>query len=405
MTARATLVILLLAAARPAAAQVDSAGARHGGARVDSVLAQDGIYARPYIFSAGRTSIGGYVEGNTNYAREDGVTEGFSMELRRFNIFLFSAIGSRIRMTSELEFEHGTEEISLETALIDFTVNPSLVFRAGIILSPIGAFNVRHDSPLYDIVDRPLVSTEIIPATLSEAGFGAHGRFFPGRGMTISYDAYLTQGLGEGVVANSTGRTRLADGKGGEQLGEDNNGRVAFAGRVALQHRRFGEFGLSYYGGVYNSYRVEGEVVDDARSVRLIALDLNTVVLGAHVRGEGAIALIDIPPALEELYGDRQRGFFLEAARPVFRPRIRGLPDAEVNLVARLDMVDYNWGTFSSTGDPIGDDTRAVTVGMSFRPAAGTVFKFNYRRSWIRDFVGNRPARAGAIQAGFATYF
>ena len=89
------------------------------------------------------------------------------MELRRFNIFLYSSVGRRIRFLSELEFEHGTEEIALETALVDFVVTPSLVARAGILLPPIGAFNANHDSPRYDFVERPLVSTEIIPATLS----------------------------------------------------------------------------------------------------------------------------------------------------------------------------------------------------------------------------------------------
>src|SRR3972149_5871228 len=86
----------------------------------------DAIYQRPFI-AVGKTNtaVGGYFEANTNYFMEDGVTEGFSMELRRFNIFLYSDIGSRIKFLSELEFEHGTEEISLETALMDFEFNPA----------------------------------------------------------------------------------------------------------------------------------------------------------------------------------------------------------------------------------------------------------------------------------------
>src|SRR5688572_22762432 len=53
---------------------------------VDSTSVQGSVYTRPFIASAARTAIGGYVEGNSNYFVEDGVTEGFSMELRRFNI-------------------------------------------------------------------------------------------------------------------------------------------------------------------------------------------------------------------------------------------------------------------------------------------------------------------------------
>src|SRR5688572_8148520 len=193
-------------------AQVDSARVKR-----DSVLApprdttsvQGSVYTRPFIASAARTAIGGYVEGNTNYFVEDGVTEGFSMELRRFNIFVFSSIASRLRFFSELEFEHGTEEIALETAQLDFQITPQLALRAGILLPPIGAFNQNHDSPRWEFVERPLVSTEIIPSTLSEIGFGVNGRLAP-RGLTVTYDAYLTNGLGDGVVLNTTGRTPLA---------------------------------------------------------------------------------------------------------------------------------------------------------------------------------------------------
>ena len=149
-----------------------SAGVEPLSAQADSTLAQDGIYNRPFIGSISSTSIGGYVEGNTNYFVEDGVSEGFSMELRRFNIFLFAQVSQRIRFLSELEFEHGTEEIALETALVDFQLGRGLVLRGGIILVPLGYLNQNHDSPRWDFVERPLVTTDIIPSTLSEVGFG-----------------------------------------------------------------------------------------------------------------------------------------------------------------------------------------------------------------------------------------
>lgn len=365
---------------------------------------QAAVFGRPFIASAGRTAVGGYLEGNTNYAREDGRGDGFSMELRRFNIFLFSAIGSRIRFISELEFEHGTEEIALETALLDLQVNPSLVLRAGILLPPIGAFNVNHDSPRWNFIDRPLVSTEIIPATLSEVGFGVHGRLVP-RAFSLTYDAYVTNGLGDGVILNGEGRTSLAAGKSTEQFAEDNNGSPAFSGRVALQQRRFGEIGISWYGAIYNSHKIEGETVDAARRVDLVAFDLSTQIGSAGLRGELAIAGIDVPDDLRELFGDRQIGWHLDATVPVIRPRLRGLPDAVVHLDLRLEAVDLNRGTFTSTGRNIGSATAAVVLGASFRPVSGTVVKFNYRRARTSDLLDNAPARLGVIQVGFATYF
>ena len=371
--------------------------------RIDSLPVQGGVYNRPFLASVGRTAIGGYLEGNTNYF-QDGVSEGFSTELRRFNIFLFSSIGARIRIISELEFEHGTEEIKLETALLDFQINPSFVLRGGVLLPPIGAFNVNHDSPRWDIVERPLVSTEIIPATLSEVGFGAHGRLFP-RGVTLTYDVYLTNGLGTGVVLNDHGRTRLASGKDEGLVAEDNNGRPSLSGRIGVRRDALGELGLSYYGGPYNTYRSEGVQIDERRDVHLAALDLTTEVRSVTLRGELAFAWIEVQPDLREVFGERQWGFHLDAAVPVWRPRIRALTGAVVNGVLRLERVDYNRGTFSSTGASIGDAVTAVVLGASFHPAAGTVLKANYRREWIRDLQGNATVHRGGFQFGLATYF
>ena len=400
----AGLILGLVGAGTGAAQEPDTSGPRRIRPRLDSMPVQGGIYNRPFLASVGRTAIGGYVEGNTNYFREDGISEGFSMELRRFNIFLFSSIGSRIRFISELEFEDGAEEIALETALVDFIVNPSFVVRAGVLLPPVGAFNVNHDSPRWDVVERPLVSTEIIPATLSEVGFGAHGRLFP-RGFSVTYDAYLTNGLGDGVILNEAGRTRLASGKGTGLVSEDNNGRPALSGRVGLQRRQLGELGISYYGGTYNTFRVEGQDVDVPRGVSLLALDFNTEIRSVSLRGELAHAWIDVPEDLRETFGERQWGFFIDAVVPLFRPHIRGLTEAVVSAVARVEHVDFNRGTFASTGDPIGDEIDAFTAGVSFRPVAGTVFKANYRHESIRDFLGNQPAKRAGFQFGLATYF
>lgn len=397
------IVIATIAVPRLLSAQQDTAATPRAPLR-DTTVVQNSLYNRPFIATVARTSVGGYVEGNTSSSVTNGVAEGFSMQLRRFNIFLFSAIGPRIKLISELEFENGTEEISLETALIDFEINPSLVLRAGILLPPIGAFNVNHDSPRWDFVDRPLVSTEIIPSTLSEVGFGVHGRLFP-RGVTLTYDAYLTNGLSDGVILNDRGRTSFAAGKNPAQFEKDNNGSPAFSGRLAVKQRRAGEFGVSYYGGMYNTYRVEGVVVDAARGLSIVALDGSSRVGPVELRGEFAYAVIDVPTDLQELFGSRQLGWHLDAVMPVFRPRIRGLPGATVNLDLRLERVDFNRGRFAGTGANIGDEISSVLVGASFRPAPGTVFKANYRRQWTRDLLNNAPARLGAIQFGIATYF
>ena len=381
-----------------------SAGVEPLSAQVDSTLAQDGIYNRPFIGSISSTSIGGYVEGNTNYFVEDGVSEGFSMELRRFNIFLFSQVSQHIRFLSELEFEHGTEEIALETALIDFQLGRGLVLRGGIILVPLGYMNQNHDSPRWDFVERPLVTTDIIPSTLSEVGFGAYGNFASGE-LVFSYDAYLTNGLGAAVLTNETGRTDIPSGKDEELFGEDNNGSPALSGRLALRHTGLGEVGVSYYGGYYNDFQVEGEQVDEKRWMGIAALDFRGDIGPTSIRGEVVYASVDVPESLSEVHGDTQWGAYLDVLMPVWRPRFLGYTDAVVTAGLRLETVDYNVGTFSSTGSKIGDQVTGIVASISFRPTSVTVFRANYRYHWATDFQGNDPARIAGFQFGLATYF
>ena len=58
---------------------------------LDYIPSQEALYSRPFITKVDfpSASIGGYCEANTNYFSTDGVSEGISFELRRFNLFIF----------------------------------------------------------------------------------------------------------------------------------------------------------------------------------------------------------------------------------------------------------------------------------------------------------------------------
>jgi hypothetical protein len=378
-----------------------------------TVISQEAIFDRPFIDNTvSKTAMGGYLEANSNYFIEDGLGEGLSFEMRRFNIFLYSSISERIKFLAELEFEHGTEEIALETALLDFRVNEALNFRAGILLPQIGLVNANHDSPKWDIIDRPLSSTMIIPTTLSEVGVGFFGKFYVGDN-TISYDAYVVNGLQDGVTLNEEGITFIPAGKNEESFEEDNNGTPMYNGRLAIINRKFGEYGISYYGGAYNSYLMEGEEVDDKRSLHLLAFDFNTQINKLTVKGELVKAMIDVAEDIDESYGTSQAGGFLELTYPIVEKTLFGYENAKINSVIRLEAVDMNQGTFKNNfsytnsieGDQIGNEVKAVVIGLSFRPTAATTFRANFRKHWSTDILGNPPALLGGFQFGFASYF
>jgi len=364
-----------------------------------------GIYDRPYIYRlGGNIAIGGYAGMNSNFVREEGIEEGLSFEARRFNIFLYSSISERVKLTSELEFEHGTEEIALETALVDLLFHTAINLRAGVLLSPIGRFNIAHDSPRYDIIERPLVSTEIIPATLSEVGVGFFGAFYPGPFNRVTYELYAVNGLGSGIVAGSGEGTRIPAGKAEDALEEDNNGSPAFTGRLALNPGFGGEYGISFYTGAYNNYKIEGNIVDEKRHVTLAAFDLEYRWRRFNFRGEAAVASIDVQESLSELFGDKQMGLYAEATYTLLQRPLLEMPDASLSLVLRYDYIDLNDGKFAATRQNIGDSQKRVTAGLSFRPTAETSFRLSLSRQWNRDPFENQTNLTN-IQFGVATYF
>ena len=374
----------------------------------DSVTNKDAIFARPFILEGNigkqtTTAIGGYLEGNTNYFVEDGIGDGFSMEMRRFNIFLYSSISNRIRFLSELEFEDGAQEITLETALIDFEFHPSLIFRAGILLPPIGYFNQNHDSPKWEFVDRPMVSTNLIPSTLSEIGFGLHGNLGIG-GNILTYEAYLTNGLNDNIIANTENRTSLAAGKGASFV-SDNNGSPNFTSRVAIKNRQFGELGLSYYGGAYNTFEADGLRLDDKRSLRIFAIDGNFSVEKLQLIGETAWIDVDIPQDFGQQFGTKQWGFHLDFIYPILTTRLLNLEGVTLNTIFRIERVDYNIDEFEETGQNINDDVTAIVPGLSLRFSKNTLIRANYRYHWQRDLFGNPATRLAGFQFGFASYF
>ncbi len=367
------------------------------------------IYDRPFVVDSlahTRTAIGGYLEGNTNYFSEAGVPEGFSMEMRRFNIFLFSRISQRIRFISELEFEHGTEEINLETALLDMAFAPSLNFRAGVVLPAIGLVNTDHDSPKWAFIDRPLSSTQLIPTTLSEVGFGLHGKFFPSEKQVLSYQIYAVNGLRDGIILNEAGRTHVPAGKGEGLLAGDNNGIPMVNGHLGYRYRGLGKLGVAYYGGIYNRYRKDGEQVAPKRALHMLAFDYRLGLGPLTLQGELVNATIDVPEDISELYGTAQWGGFIDLIHPVLEGRMLRFEDAVLNASLRLERVDLNMDDHRTNiqGD-IGSENSGVAVGLGFRPRSGTILRLNYRMHWLRDFLGNPPVRRAGIQFGLASYF
>lgn len=353
-----------------------------------------GVYDKPYLATLrGRAALGGYAEFHARHERVAGISEGSFVPMR-FNLFTAARVSDLVRFAAELEFEEGTEEIKLEFAAIDFTIHRALAVRAGMLLSPVGRFNLSHDSPLNDFTDRPLISTEVFGVALSEPGLGALGTFVLGGGGRITYEAYVVNGFHDGLISASADGTRIPEGR--VNL-EDNNNSPAVVGRLAWGPSLGLEIGVSGHHGAYNEFVRDGTAIDERRDVTLLALDLDATVGNVRVSGEGGIARVDIPPSLAGINASRQAGVYVDALYDFGRGWIGTLPQSFFSLGARADMIDLDTRL-------AGDDTRQLTLGVNFRPTAETAFKLDYVRGRSRDRF-NTPEDFSRLLFSVATYF
>ena len=361
----------------------------------------DVMYDRPVVVATKYASIGGYLEAHAGYAGEDGIDQGPSFEFRRFNLFVYSPIRPWIRLLAELEFEHGTEEIKLETAQVDFDIVPELSIRAGIILPPIGSFNQDHDAPKWDFVDRPLVSTEIFGATLSEVGAGVVGFVNPRPGWELGYQIYASQGLAGGVV--DQGETYIPRGRDPGLFEVDNNRSPAVSARSSLGNGRF-EVGISNYSAVYNEHVIDGERIDKPRWLTMTALDMGLELWRLALRAEAGVATIDVPDSLEGPFAQTQYGFHVDSILTVWAFRSIDT-DFRLNCGLRTEFVDMHAGKLRSTNSAAGNGTWRLTPSLALRAGESTVLRLNYHYQWQSDLLGNPPARSAALRVGLATYF
>ncbi len=352
-----------------------------------------GVGDKPFVTQAGRTLLGGYAETNLRFEREAGFTKQLTFDAKRFILFTYTQVSERVRMVSELEIEEGGEVIKVELALLDFEIHPALTFRAGILLSPLGRFNLAHDSPVNELTDRPLVSTELISTTLSEAGMGFYGAFYPAVGARITYEIYGVNGFDEGLLLGDEAGTRFAAGRGNFI---DNNNRPSWVGRIGISPRPAVELGFSLHTGPYNVWEVRGLKIDERRDATLWVLDWDYSWRRWQVLGEYVGANIDVPSE-SAVFQSSQRGYNFELSGRFGENWLVALPGSKFTGILRLEAVDFD-------ADARGDDIVRTTLGLNFRPHADTVFKLDYQRTTETDPFANELDSA-ALLFSAATYF
>ncbi|NIQ58865.1 MAG: hypothetical protein GWN71_37445, partial [Gammaproteobacteria bacterium] len=350
-----------------------------------------GIYGRPFVRRFGRgTALGGYVDLELE---ADLDSDDVDFDLHRFIPFIFAEITERIHFGTELEFEHGAEEIKIEFASLDVAFQEWLNVRGGIVLSPLGKFNLIHDSPVNDLTERPLVNRTIIPTTLSEAGLGVFGTLYPSELSVLTYEAYVVNGFDEGLVYDAdAGALRAGPdvraGRGSQ--GSDNNANKALVARLGYSPVLGLEVGGSIHTGGYapRGGLVVGttELLSGDERLTILALDGIYNRGPFEVLGEYARSSLDAPVGAPAAFATAQQGYYLQGNYHFGHGLVPYFDGSIFTAVARWDDVDHDTGR-----DGLG--ARRLTFGLNWRPVEETVFKLDLLNDWtLAADTGERSA-------------
>jgi hypothetical protein len=298
------------------------------------------------------------------------------LDFHRFVLLFNHSFSDRLRFIGEVEIEHGlvegleeSGELELEQAYLDFRFTPAFNFRAGMLLTPVGIINERHEPPSFYGVERPFVDTFIIPTTWFDAGAGVHGTF----GNGWQYRAYVMAPLDATKITAEEG---LAEAR---QKGFLSNVRnVAGTGRLEYVGYPGLTLGASFWRGEtsFNFPREESHV-------GLIEFDSRYRTGPLAVRGEFAQVFVDGAAALNDLQqrssginpniAEQMRGFYIE-------PSIRPLPRLKYDFGAFLRYENFDTQYRMPAGVlPLKQfDRSAWVVGASFYPDPDVVLKVDY---------------------------
>ncbi|GAC1515952.1 MAG: hypothetical protein NVS1B4_08590 [Gemmatimonadaceae bacterium] len=388
-----------------------------------------GIYGKPFVrrYGAG-TVLGGYVD--VAYRNEIEAHRS-AFDQQRLVPFIFSEITDRLHFGTEIEFEHGPRievedgraagngEINIEFATLDYRFRESLNLRGGVVLAPVGRFNLMHDSPINELTDRPLVDVLVIPSTLSEAGVGVYGTVYPTARSLVSYELYLANGFRDNAVT-FTDRGRFAavalrDARG--ERGDDNNFAKSIVGRVVVSPVLGMEIGLSGHRGKYATPgtrvitfpRVPGTPGDTTITLRYSGNE--RVTIGAldaawqrgpfDFQGEYARVAVDLPQGMIDARPSAATmdGSYVQGAYHFGHGHLEPRATSVFTGVARYDRVALD-------RERSGNIRERLSVGLNWRPIPDAAIKGDFQWNWdTPDGAGRRAAAERRVVLSMASYF
>lgn len=368
----------------------------------DGTLYDVGLVSRP---ANPKFRLGGYM--SILYRSPDDAAKSPAFDAIRMVPQLAFEISPGIEFATEIEFERGGadasflsgNEILVEYAEARFQVCDAFVPKAGILLLPFLRYNLYHDDPIWNLMDRPFTANgRLFKTAIEQPGVGAEGVFPMAGGGSWNYNVALTNGPDDGVTNSGFSGAR-------QGFGTDNNDDKAFWGRLGVTPRLAfadaADFGVSLAKGAMEAagtssvgmtgWGIDGKVAKDR---------FDLIYEWAHFH-------YDRPASQPVATFPRQtNGGFVEVDTRLHR----GFPKSESGITGPMSelilAVRYEWADLNerATGGSMADDTRAWTVGLAFRFTPKTVVRVERKEERTR-FDGPGPEDLGQWVVSLSTYF
>jgi hypothetical protein len=295
----------------------------------------------------------------------------------------------RFVFNSEIEFEHGGEEVAIEFAYLDYRVNDALSVRGGHVLMPLGLVNELHEPNVFIGSQRPETERRLIPSTWHENGFGVLGARGP-----VSYRAYLVNGLD----ASGFGAAGLRGGRqgGAQALAAD----WALAARLDVTPMPGAFAGVGLYRG--NSGQDAVGAVDAGTTI--VEVHGQAQVRGVDVRALFARATVDDAAGLNQALGFtgmQSIGSTLNGGYLQFGYNVLSQHVIDISLLPYYRFEKLNTQAEVPAGflvDPARDET-FHTLGVELKPIPNIAVKVDY--SWISNAADTGRDRVG-VNLGYA---
>ncbi len=377
----------------------------HAGTRLPGH--KGGLYDKPFLEGVGsKVSLGGYFD--VEY--RDPENQRHEFRFHRLIPFIYADVHERVRFATEIEIEDGSE-VAVEFSYLDFLIVDQINFRGGVILDPLGKFNLIHDSPINDLTDRPLINQFVIPTTLREVGAGFFGDLHTEESTwEIKYEAYITSGFkgldnsGTATITSARGlrNARAHRSSLGTRGFDDINNKFAGVGRLSLSPFLGSEFGISGHSGAYDEAG-DNNLTTGALDalVTLPQFDVCEVPVGPiELLAEGAYSWVErdsfarASGVADDLWGYyAQMNYHFMPAWLVENVPALFLADSTFTFVVRWGQVDLD-----------AHRQRRLTTGLNYRPVESAAIKIDYQ---FNHGTGKAPASADddAVVISLTSYF